>query len=83
MREYKTLRALRDGEIISLDGLNLKMAEGEIGPGDLYIAERNTGPYLLTCKKIVQSDLEGWVLVFPTTNDYPYDIGECVKVCEA
>ncbi len=48
MREYRTLNALRRGEVIDIEGIELKMDDGEIKPGDLYVAERNTGPKLLT-----------------------------------
>ena len=74
---YPTLKALQRGEIIDLEGIRLKMDDGEIKPGDLYVAERNTGPKLLTAGDIKYS------CIFPTTIDYPYDIWECVKVHEA
>lgn len=78
MRSYSTLNKLRAGETFDLEGLLLKMAPGDITPGDLYIAERNGPPKLLTAKEInVQ---EGWIV--PTTFDYSYDTHECVKVEE-
>ncbi|MFH1405064.1 MAG: hypothetical protein ABIH21_03120 [Patescibacteria group bacterium] len=80
MREYATLRKLRAGEVVNLEGINFVMDEGEIQPGDLYIAERNTGPKLLTARKVDDQDL---MCIFPTTLDYPYDLGECIKVREA
>lgn len=76
MREYKTVRALLRGEVVELEGFKFRRVEGEIGPGDMYIAERNTGPQLLWCSFIEKG------AIFPTTIDYPYDIGECVKVEE-
>jgi len=79
MREYASLKKLRAGEILDLDGILLKMDEGEIREGDLYVAERNTGPKLLTAKKVNHD--RGWIE--PTSNDYSFDLGECVKVCEA
>lgn len=78
-REYATLKALRRGEVADLGGILLKMDEGEIRPGDLYIGERNTGPQLLTAQKV---DLE-LGCIHATTPDYSYDLHECVKVCEA
>ena len=78
MREYATIRALRNGEVIDLDGLRLRQRPGEIGAGDLYVAERNTGPDLLTCARVAS---EGFVIA--TTVAYPYDLGECVLVEEA
>ena len=100
MREYKTLKKLLSGEIINLDGILLVRDEGEIKPGDLYVAERNTGPKLLTCLKVVlPHEEEGYFkspttwqevistaiakgYVVPTTNNYSYDLHECVKVRE-
>ena len=85
VRERKTILALRGGEVIDLEGIKLKMVVGpdgqekKIRSGDLYVAERNTGPELLTAKKIV----EDGEFIIPTCNGYPYDIYECVKVCEA
>ena len=83
--ERKTVRALRRGEVIDLEGIKLKMVVGsdgqeeEIKLGDLYIAERFTGPKLLTAKKIMTE--HGFIV--PTCDAYPYDTPECVKVCEA
>ena len=92
MREYRTIRALCSGEVVDLGGIKFKMdvdekgKEREIQKGDLYIAERNTGPRLLEAEKVVGSG-EGpngygdWIQ--PTTMEYSYDTGECVKVVEA
>jgi hypothetical protein len=83
---YETIKRLRAGEVINLDGLLLERDEGEIQPGDLYVAERNTGPHLLTVRKVVE-DGEGPMgfggYVLATTIDYPFDFHECVKVREA
>ena len=90
-REYKTIRALRRGEVVDLRGLKFRMdvdeqgVERDIKEGDLYIAERNTGPKLLTAEKVVGpgEGPEGWGnWIQPTTTDYSYDILECVKVVE-
>ena len=78
-REYKTVRALRQGEIVDVGGIQVKMDEGDIKPGDMYVAERNSGPKFLTALE-VDNELG---CIFPASNDYPFDIGECVKVCEA
>lgn len=88
-REYKSIRALRKGEVLDLEGLKFRIdldAEGyekEIQAGDLYIAERNTGPQLLTAERIVKEDSMCGGYIIPTTNNYPYDLHECVKVVEA
>lgn len=92
MREYRTIRALRSGEVVDLGGIKFKMdvdddgEEGEIQKGDLYIAERNTGPELLEAEKVVgpgegPNGYGDWIQ--PTTMNYPYNTGECVKVVEA
>lgn len=78
-REYRSLTALRQGKVLDLDGILLVKADGEIEPGDLYIAERNTGPNLLEAQRI---DTENGYIV-PTSRDYPFDLSECVKVKEA
>ncbi len=74
---YPTLRKLRNGEVVDLEGINLRMDDGKLKVGDLYVAERNTGPHLLTVKGF------GDQCVFATTNAYAFDTWECVKVCEA
>ncbi len=76
---YQTIDALRQGKTIDIQGIKLQMDDGEIRPGDLYVAERNTGPHLLTAKKI---NLEIGC-IFPTDDAYPYNLHECVKVREA
>ncbi|MBI4120776.1 MAG: hypothetical protein HY457_00770 [Parcubacteria group bacterium] len=78
--QYPTLKALRSGKTVDIGaGTMVKMAPGNIQVGDLYVAERNTGPKLLTCKSVNEEG--GWIIA--TTLNYPYDIGECVKVEEA
>lgn len=66
---------LKAGKIVELEGAAFRMAPGEIEPGDWYIAERKTGPKLLTAKKIHDN---GYIL--NREGAYPYDIHECVKV---
>lgn len=87
MRRYETLKRLRAGEVVELDGRRFhKIGEGEdIQPGDLYIAERNTGPKLLTCHRNVGhgSGNLGSYYIVPTTINYSYDWDECVMVEEA
>jgi len=56
--------------------LGLNYTLDPIQPGDLYLAERNTGPKLLTCIKVNKEG--GWIV--PTGLDYCYDIPECVKI---
>ncbi len=52
-RAYKTIRKLNNGEIVEFEGVFFEKENGELQPGDTYIAERNTGPQLLTVEKIV------------------------------
>jgi len=52
LRPYKTISALNRDEIVDLGGILVKKADGELKSGDLYVAERNTGPHLLTCREI-------------------------------
>ncbi len=88
MREYKTIKALRNGETIDFEGVPLKMTEGELGSGDTYIAERNTGPQLLTVRHVAtascdcgECDAKPYpYLVAPVEMAYAYDYNECVKV---
>ena len=75
---YATINALNRGETIDFQGIMLKKVYGEIAPGDLYVAERNTGPHLLTCRTV---DKRGWIN--PSTMHYAFNTGECVKVEEA
>ena len=87
-RTYRTVMALRRGEVVDLNGIKFKMdvdengQEKEIRPGDIYIAERNTGPHLLTAAKVFRPGEGGFIQ--PTTFlDYFFDTGEGVKVIEA
>ena len=75
-RQYQTINALFRGETVELEGVKFAMdGDGEVFEGDIYIAERNTGPKLLTAKEV---DYRGWIV--PVEKAYPYDIIECVKV---
>ena len=84
MSEYPTLRKLRAGEIIDIEGIKLKMVDGEIEAGDLYVAERNMPPQLLTAREIVMAACGCCIsYIHSTCTAYSFDGGECVKVCEA
>lgn len=79
-RPIEVVKQLRNGEVVEIDGLKFRMSGGgEVYDGDLYIGGRNTGPHLLTAKR-VDTNLG---CIYPTTNHYPFDIHECVKVEEA
>ncbi len=57
--------------------LGVEILDEPIQPGDLYLAGRNTGIKLLTCKKV---DPRHWIEA--TTLDYSFDTWECKKVRE-
>ena len=80
MRNYYTIDALQRGEIVEFEGVRFRKAQGELVVGDSYIAERNTGPQLLTVKSLhLDTSLcGGWVN--PVETAYNYDLCECVKV---
>lgn len=86
MRDYPTLKALRRGETVDIGGILLKMDVGENGkekeikPGDLYVAERNTGPHLLTARVV---DTEAGCIHPVDFGIYSFDLWECVRVREA
>lgn len=63
--------------------LGLVTSSDSIQPGDTYLAERNTGPHLLTCDHIVNNDLGEPSYVVPTEIAYCYDVWECVKVIDS
>ena len=75
-REYKSLNVLRSGKVIDVDSIKVRMVEGEICEGDLYVGERNSGPKLLTCRSV--NVMFGYVS--PIENGYCFDIHECVRV---
>jgi len=82
--KHETIKALRNGETLNFNGISLLLDEGIIQPGDLYIAESNTGPKLLTAKKVVMTE-NGLCInyIHATTPDYSFDGCACVKVREA
>lgn len=85
----KAQRLLRNGEPVEIEGLFFVIdGDGEVRPGDTYIAERNVGPQLLTCAKVQDYEwrMESlgitcnapWIV--PVEKAYCYDVGECVRV---
>lgn len=64
---------IREGQV-EFEGLILVYSPDEIAPGDVYLAQRNTGPKLLTCAFVKMG------AVFPEETDYPYDLHECARV---
>lgn len=73
----KAQRILSDGGTVEIEGLAFVMdGDGEVRPGDTYIAERNTGPKLLTCLGINIS----LSCIVPVENAYCFDTNECIRV---
>ena len=65
-------------DTMSIEGLGFKVVGHgkDIKPGDTYIAERNVGLKVLTCKENNQD--RGWIV--PVESAYSYDTGECIKI---
>ncbi len=61
---------------IDADGLVLTVSHKDIEPGDTYVAKRNTGWHLLTCRAV---DM-GLGCVYNNEGAYPYDLRECLTV---
>jgi len=60
--------------------LGFQTDKSPIQPGDLYLAERNTGPKLLMCEKVVNNYRGEPSYIVPTEIAYCFDAWECVKV---
>jgi hypothetical protein len=76
---------IRDGETVAFEGAKVRLLPGKetgdlLEPGDFYLAERNSGPQLLTVKRVRETDAEwaGWVI--PVELAYFFDFVECVGV---
>lgn len=81
MRLYPALRSLKnDGVLMLEDGTLCQSVSGPIVPGALYIAERNTGPMLLTCQSIAYHSDGRPDFVVPVCLAYAFDWHECVHV---
>lgn len=72
----KQMRAVIDA--LEFEGVKFKVTGtgDDIQAGDTYLAERNTGVRLLTCRS-VPMHLD---CIFPVENAYAYDTKECVKI---
>ena len=71
-----TLSLSYKDRINHIEKLGFTVDDSPLQPGDSYIAERNTGPQLLTCKSVNRD--KGWVV--PQEQAYPFDIHECIKI---
>ncbi len=79
MRNWQPINSVpKNGTDILLLGQAIKSgiltSQEPIKPKDKYLAERNTGPYILTCKKVQ----DGYIV--PVEEGYCYDLHECVKI---
>jgi hypothetical protein len=63
---------------VLFEGVRLRKTKdgADLLPGDTYVAERNSGPKLLTVREI--NHIQGWII--PQENAYVFDIYECVGV---
>ena len=71
------LEAKKEDGFIILDEKIYKFKDGDIQPGDLYVAGRNSGPKLLTAKNIFRG------CVYSREGSYPFNYSECHRVEEA
>lgn len=67
---------LKNGKDILFEDVVLVPKTGPLSKGDSYVAERNTGPKLLTVRAL--SDDKTYVI--PVEQEYCYDTWECIKV---
>jgi hypothetical protein len=72
---YETLRMLRAGKVVELDGLLFSKDNGDLNIGDTYIGARNTVD-VYTCKGFGPG--REWVI--PEGIGYCFDLQDCVKV---
>lgn len=65
---------------ITIDGMKINlMFYAPIKPGDMYVAKRNTGWKLLTCKEV--DNVNGFIVPVEP-NAYYFDTHECIKVID-
>ncbi len=73
------IRTIDQSWLLPFEGVDLLLAPGEaIEAGDLYLAKRNMGWKLLTCKQHNRED--GYILAVEPS--YPYDTLDCWKVLD-
>ena len=77
----KAQHILRKGGTVEVNGQKYVIeGDGVVSePGDIYIAERNRGPRLLTARVI---DSREWIVPVED-REYCYDTWECCKVRKA
>jgi len=93
--EYPIQRQVREEGTVELEGMTLRIIPGkeygsDLEPGDTYVAERNSGPKLLTVKEVHTHNTHpgarhtNWVVPVEQYA-YSFDPGECagVEIVEA
>lgn len=64
-------------EVGEFEGIRFTvLSPNPIKDGDTYLVARNTGPHLLTAKKVDHEN--GWVV--PEEDAYVFDISECIPI---
>ena len=63
---------------VEFEGMTLVLSSEPIREGDTYLAERNTGPKLLTAKNINGAGR----CIHAKENAYSFDLCECKKVVD-
>jgi len=78
MRAYEMLTKLDTGVEIDFEGVKIRKVGDwqDLKPGDTYIAERNTGPKLLTVREV---DLAS-ACIYAKEPAYAFDLGEVRKI---
>lgn len=91
------VQRIKAGETVDVDGITFVHDDSTWHVGDLYLAQRNGDPKLLTVRDFgywgpdhsiglydhATLDGEQCSLVFPVEPAYPFNFYECVKVREA
>lgn len=62
--------------------MGFETSSDPIQPGDIYLAERNSGPKLLICKYVKYTELGDPDWIVPTETAYSFDVQECVKIIQ-
>lgn len=62
------------GSSFEFEGTTLLLSDEPIRVGDTYIAGRNTGPHLLTCRSVHET------FICSVENAYAFDTCECRKI---
>jgi hypothetical protein len=84
---HRIQNEIREKGEVEFEGMTLRLIPGKeygsrLEPGDTYVAERSSGPKLLTVQEVLLTSPDGkysgWVV--PVEPAYSFDLGECVGV---